>query len=443
MAYVGLLVGAALFFEIGQDLDTGLSEVLESFPGFLRAFWLAGFWVTLAWTVTQVVAVVVKRRWLLAVECIAAALLAFAIAVVAAAIVNGEPDDVVRRFLDLNGPTVFPPAAVGIVAAVAATMAPYITRPFRRFGRALMVLLVLGVVFLEVASLAGTVAALASGLLAGTAMHLVLGSPGGLPTVSRVVAALADLGVQVHDLVPIAVRSEGIALMSGADAKGEIEVRVYGRDAWDGELMADLWRLAWYRGRRRTLRLSRSEYVEHEGFMTLLAERAGVCVPDVVTAGLADNGDALIAVRPNGIRLTPQDTDLEPAQVDSLWADLARLHAAGIVHHRIDLDRVVRRDGTAAFIDLSSASVAERADDELSDRAQLLALDDLDFGPRRRRPEGAARARVGGARRRAPVLPGGRAPALAALGLASTPHRRRQGSSPAGRRWWVPRNPSS
>ena len=78
VAYVGLLVGAALFFEIGQDLDTGLSEVLESFPGFSHTFWLAGFWVTLAWTVTQVVAVVVKRRWLLAVECIAAALLAFA-----------------------------------------------------------------------------------------------------------------------------------------------------------------------------------------------------------------------------------------------------------------------------------------------------------------------------------------------------------------------------
>ena len=337
-----------------------------------------------------------------------------------------------RRFLDLNGPTVFPPAAVGIVAAVAATMAPYITRPFRRFGRALMVLLVLGVVFLEVASLAGTVAALASGLLAGTAMHLVLGSPGGLPTVSRVVAALADLGVQVHDLVPIAVRSEGIALMSGADAKGEIEVRVYGRDAWDGELMADLWRLAWYRGRRRTLRLSRSEYVEHEGFMTLLADAQESASPTWSPPDSPTTATHSSWCDRTASGLTPQDTDLEPAQVDSLWADLARLHEAGIVHHRIDLDRVVRRDGTAAFIDLSSASVAERADDEpVGPSPAAYALTTLTSG----QDVAAQRAlHALGAEGLAAVLPYFQEAAVrpAALGLASTPHRRRQGSSPAG-----------
>ena len=144
--------------------------------------------------------------------------------------------------------------------------------------------------------------------------------------------------------------------------------------------MADLWRLAWYRGRRRTVRLSRSEYVEHEGFMTLLADRAGVTVPHLVAAGLADNGDALIAVRPNGVRLT-EDSRLTSAQVSRLWSELGRLHAAGIVHHRVDLDRVVAQDGSSAgFGDLSSASVADVDEDELADRAQLLTLTTLTSG---------------------------------------------------------------
>src|SRR4029453_5310476 len=100
------------------------------------------------------------------------------------------------------------------------------------------------------------------------------------------------------------------------------------------------------------------EYVEHEGFVTMLAARGGVHVPDVVTAGLADNGDALIVVRPRGRPLRPRHPRLDAAQVRSLWDELARLHACGIAHHRIDLDRVVTFDErSAGFSDLSAASV--------------------------------------------------------------------------------------
>ena len=130
-------------------------------------------------------------------------------------------------------------------------------------------------------------------------MHLLRGSPGGLPTVTRVQAALADLGVEPSSWHRSRCAAKGWPCSPAPTADGQIEVRVYGRDAWEGELLADLWRLVWYRGSRRSARLSRSEYVEHEGFMTLLAADAGVRVPEVVTAGLADNGDALIVVRPD------------------------------------------------------------------------------------------------------------------------------------------------
>jgi len=71
---------------------------------------------------------------------------------------------------------------------------------------------------------------------------------------------------------------EGVVMFEGSDAQGTLSVKVYGRDAWDGQLLANLWRLAWYRESEQMVRFSRVELVEHEGFVTLLAERAGVRV---------------------------------------------------------------------------------------------------------------------------------------------------------------------
>ena len=126
-------------------------------------------------------------------------------------------------------------------------------------------------------------AAYAAGALAGSVVHLIVGSPGGNPTVGRVNAALRQLGVQIDDLARIRMRRDGVALLQGHDREGPVFVKVYGRDAWDGELLATMWLHLWYRDTRRSVRLKRSEYVEHEGFMTFLAARSGLRVPEVVT----------------------------------------------------------------------------------------------------------------------------------------------------------------
>ena len=133
----------------------------------------------------------------------------------------------------------------------------------------------------------------------------------------------------------------------------------------DGELIADLWRRTWYRGSQRTARASRLEYVEHEGLVTVLARRAGARVPEVVTAGRGDDGDALIAVRPDGVALLDNGGSLESQQLGSLWDQLEILHGAGIVHRRIDLERIAKHnDGTAGFSDLASASLQCRDADK-------------------------------------------------------------------------------
>jgi uncharacterized membrane protein YbhN (UPF0104 family) len=369
-----LLCVASVLGVVARDLDVRFSGFLVSFPGFLHFIWIAGLWAAVVWSATLLVIAIYRHRFALAGEALLASTLAIGIAALVAELAGRSPAHVFTQLADVNGPPVFPHGLMAISSAVIATMAPRLTLPFRRFGRALLAAQVVGVLFLGAALASGAVAAVAVGLIAGTSMNLAFGSPGGLPSVTRVRSALRQLDVELDDLRVVSIGRDGVSLLLGTDASGPVHVKVYGRDAWDGELAADIWRRAWYRGNTRRFRLSRMEYAEHEGFVTLLARQAGATVPAVVTAGVADNGDALIASRPIGTLLTPDDHALTTDQLSALWNELDILHRAGIAHQHIDLDRVSRENGSAAITDLSSATVQSLGDEHLKDSAQLVAL---------------------------------------------------------------------
>jgi glycosyltransferase 2 family protein len=381
VAYLMLLLVTAVLSVIGHDFDTRFSNALVDLPGFLDALWRVGVWGAVGWATALLVIMLVRGRPLLAGEALLASILAIGGSACLAALVGESPGDVFSRIGDVESPPVFPPAVLAMTSAVLATLAPRLTVPFRRVGRWLIAAQLLGGLLLGATLASGAIAAILVGLLAGTTLHLVFGSPGGFPTVGRVRSALEDLGLEVDGLHPVSMGREGSVLLAGRDSVGPVQVKVYGRDAWDGELIASAWRRVWYRGTQRTARLGRVEYVEHEGLVTFLAQRSGARVPDVITAGLGDNGDALIAVRPDGTPLLDGAATLDPNELATLWDQLAILHASGIAHRQIDLDRVVKHaDRTAGFSDLASATVQSRPVDKLEDRAQLIAMGVLSSG---------------------------------------------------------------
>src|SRR5262245_11297848 len=278
------LVVFAVLADIGGNLDQQAANVFINFPPSLRLVWLILFWLALAWALTLLGFAAFGKRPVLTLEVVGSTALALAVCAVVAAIVNDEAGRVLTDMFDTDGPPTFPPAAIATTTAVISTMAPYLTLPFRRFGRLLMFGQVVAAVFLGVTLGSGAVGALAVGTLAGSVSHIVAGSPGGFPTPGRVGAALRSLGVRVDDLAPVGMRRDGVALLDGHDRDGKVWVKVYGRDAWDGEMLASAWLHLWYRDTRQSIRFRRSELVEHEGFMTFLAARAGARVPEVITA---------------------------------------------------------------------------------------------------------------------------------------------------------------
>jgi uncharacterized membrane protein YbhN (UPF0104 family) len=370
------LVLTAVASHVGEDLDAGLSAALQEFPPFLDPLWLGLAWSALVWAVVLIGAALVRHRRPLARDILAGVVVATIVGALVSELIAGDFAEVLTRLGDVDGPPTYPPGAIALASAALAVASPHLTRPFRHLGRWLVGGQVVGLTMLGGATLGGTTAAVWVGLLAGAAVHLLVGSPGGRPTSSRIDLALRELGVEPLELRPAAMQSGGVVRFQGRDREGPLDVRVYGRDAWDAQLMATLWRLALYRGAQRTPRLSRVQLVEHEGFVTLLAERAGVDVAHVVTAGSAGQGDALMVQRPAGPTLAEQPPPpLGPEAVDALWRDLRRLHGTGIVHRGIDLDAVVVRDDHhLGFGSLRSATVAPTVDERRSDEAQALVL---------------------------------------------------------------------
>jgi uncharacterized membrane protein YbhN (UPF0104 family) len=366
------------FGEVASTFEAELFDLIDSIPDLFEPLWRLAFWAPVAYSIVLVVAAFVRGRRPLARDSIGAILLAIVVTALIAALVMDDDRSVFELLFDVDGPPVFPPGPVVLATAVISTSSPHVSRPFRHFGRWLTTGQLFAALFVEAALLSGAVAAVAIGTLSAAIIHLIAGSPGGRPTEARIKLALAELGVYVDDLAPAAMQPAGVVLFEGSDRHGPLLVKVYGRDAWDAQLLSSLWRNLWYRGGERGAGRSRVDLVEHEGFVTLLAERAGVRVPRLVTAGSAGRGDALVVVRPEGRPLaTALAGDGERSfDIDPLWHDLARLHDAGIVHRRVDLDRiVVHSDGSLGFGDLSSASVAEEAHAKSKDRAQLIGLE--------------------------------------------------------------------
>jgi glycosyltransferase 2 family protein len=154
-------------------------------------------------------------------------------------------------------------------------------------------------------------------------------------------------------------------------------VRVLGRDETDAQLLSKFWRSVLYRDGGPTLHLTRLEDVSAEAYAMLLAERAGVPVPDVIVAGKAGPGAALLVTRPPTAHAPLARVD--PAIVSDdmlarLWGHVRQLHAAHVVHGRLNAHHVTVGSTGVALVDFDRASGATTtAPRRAADVAELLA----------------------------------------------------------------------
>jgi glycosyltransferase 2 family protein len=392
LAAGALLAGAAaVVASAAPDQDEEVAQALVTVLGWAGPLWRAVFVGALAVAVVIAVDVVLRRRWAMVRDLLLALVVVVGVGGVLGGVVESDWFSVEADLWSRWG---FPELRLACVAAVVAVTGPELVRPARVLAAWLVGLAALGAVVLEAALPSDVLGGLALGLGGAALVRLAFGTAAGVPPPERVRLALAALGVEVDDLRASGRQRIGAAEYVGHDGDGPLNARVLGRDAQDTQRLARRWRLLAYRDPPRSVAVGRLEQVEHEALATLMAAQAGVRVPEVVTAALGPDGDALLVTR------QPDVDPLEnapPEHVQAhllrrLWEQVARLHAAGISHGRLNLTNVVVVDDAPLLLNLSAATLGAPRSALDIDVAELLVACTVLVGPDR-----ALRAAIDGA----------------------------------------------
>jgi uncharacterized membrane protein YbhN (UPF0104 family) len=288
-----------------SNTEHSIATTLSSPPNGIR--WLVStiWWVASIGTIALVAVLgLASRRWSACRDIALAGLGSWVVCLILDAVLGptgGRPPDPSLHGLDLTFPVARVAATVGVVVAAL----PYLSRWLQRTLETITAVLAVAVVVNGSGLPVPVLASVAVGWGVTALVHLIVGSPLGLPSTDEMVLLLGDLDITADVVEPTAGQKWGVGRFAGRVDGGPVDVSYYGRDAADAQFLAKVTRFLFYRDSGPTLTFTRRQQVEHEAYLTLMAGRAGARVATVLAAGPAGPAhDALLVTRPpDGIRL--------------------------------------------------------------------------------------------------------------------------------------------
>ncbi len=407
-----------------SNSEHSVATTLSPPPDGVRWLVSSVWWVASLGLIAVVgVLAVVSRRWTLVRDCVLSGLGAWMVCVVFGILFGsdgGRPPDSSLHGFGLS----FPVAQVAATVGVATAALPYLSRWLQRTIQATIVLMALAAVVTGNGLPVAVLASVATGVGVTALVRLALGSPLGLPSSSELLALLIDLEIPATGIAPTPHQEWGVGTFTASVAGAPVDVSFYGRDAADAQLLAKTFRFLLYRDSGPTLTFTRRQQVEHEAYVTLMADRAGARVPRVLAAGPAGPArDALFVTRPPpGRRLgelpqwtlpgetttgggthtgdpvpdappvagpTPESPPADEPVIDDPTLDriigqVGILRTAGIAHGSLSVETIVVDDGgRCGLLDLRAASTVAQPDQLDRDLAATLAAVSLVVGPER------------------------------------------------------------
>jgi undecaprenyl-diphosphatase len=296
-----------------------------------------------------------------------------------------------------------------LAAAVAVTVAaaPWLSRPWRR--AAWIALAAVGAARLITGTVlpAELVLAFATGVTVGAGVLVAFGVPDRRIGSEGIAAALRSAGLPAASAEPAGVQTKGSRpFLAVTDDGRRLFIKALGSDQRDADLLYRAYRFARLRNVGDTWpAASVTRAVEHQALIAVMAERAGVLVPRIDQVIKPGGGTALLVMD----QIEGRSLGQLPAQRISddllrmLWADVDRLHRAGIAHRSLRTANVMAgNDGRPWLTDFSFSELAATQRQKDLDLAELLASLALLVGADRAVSSAAA---VIGARQMAAAVP--------------------------------------
>ncbi|HUV19328.1 MAG TPA: lysylphosphatidylglycerol synthase transmembrane domain-containing protein [Ilumatobacteraceae bacterium] len=364
------------------SFETAFADWLSTLPGLFDFFWEVAYDLVQVWIVAIAVFAAFRRRWRLLRDWA----VSLAVTTAGVALVDWIVDDSVSNLFDgigrVDGAVAFPPLALAAGAAAVTVANPYLVDPLRKFGRWLIGLAWLSTVILTGATPIEALGTLAIGWAAGALVHLAFGSPDATPSLDDLTTSLRSIGVEATPTT-VTVRNGATTARAHTPDGREVDVQVHGRDSWDSQFFVKLWRLVFYRSGGRNVTVNRQRQVEHQAYLTLLAEREGASVVPLVAAAGDERGNALFVAERVGPGFDHTDDSITDELIAGAWLSLARLHDVGIRHGDITPDDLQVADGQVHFGGFDRAMIDWADTSRRLDEAQLLASTAVAVGPDR------------------------------------------------------------
>jgi undecaprenyl-diphosphatase len=259
--------------------------------------------------------------------------------------------------------------------AVVTVGKPWLTRRWRRTGDLSIVALAVTMAIAG-GGVSELLLALSLGGCTAAVVLVALGAPNRRPTAMTISASLQAAGIDVEHLELRRAVGGRSQLYRARTPDGEVFLKVYAQDSRDADLLYRSYRTAVLREPGQGLPSpSLAGDIEHEAFMLLLAERAGVASPSVRGVVALPDGSMVLAMEEiPGRRLDELAPDeIDPRLLDAVWSQVGRLHRAGLAHGALRAANILVDNGRPSLIDLGAGTAAATERARAIDRAELLA----------------------------------------------------------------------
>ncbi|MEY9211968.1 flippase-like domain-containing protein [Thermobifida halotolerans] len=224
------------------------------------------------------------------------------------------------------------------------------------------------------------------GAVCASLVSYVVGMSTPPPAAGRLVRELTRLGLEPLCLDPVGEDSDGNQRFVAETVSRRLDVTVVNSDPVGGVWKRLLSKIVLRNAAAPPLLLGLRDRIEHTALLEYAAAAAGTATPRLLAVGDLEAAAAVLVREHVSLRpLTDlADTELTDAFLDEVWAQLRLLHRHRIAHRAISPDVVTRRaDGRAAFVGLSTGSIAAGTWAVSLDNAALLVTLALRVGPRR------------------------------------------------------------